>query len=161
MEKYDYIERQYLGFNRFGLIRRIVITIFCFVFYFVSDDAALNRDLFFYLGLFVLVLSAAALLIRHLETTVKDGKLKLVGPTTFKKVELDLKELQAVEIRPYSRFVMNRPMFNLHRKGQLRFYTHGNMCVMFKLKDGQVVKLGTQRPDALKAILEKYIPAQP
>lgn len=155
---FEYSERQYLGFNRFGLIRRMVIMLFCFVFYFVSDEAALNRDLFFYIGLFVLVLSAGALLINHLTTQIKDGKLRLIGPMTFKEVEFDLKNLREVEIRPYSRFVMNRPMFNWHRKGQLRFYTHGSMCILFKMEDGQVVKLGTQRPDALKAALGKYLP---
>jgi hypothetical protein len=157
MKHYDYFERQYLGFNRFGLVRRMVIAIFCLVFYFVSDESVLNRNLFFYIGLFVLALSAGALLMKHLETSLLDGKLKIKGTMTSKEVEFEVTELQSVQVLPYSRFVMNRPMFNLHRRGQLRFYTHGTMAVRFTLKDGQVVKLGTQRPEALKDALSKHL----
>lgn len=153
----EFHEKQYLGFNRFGLVRRIVIMAFCFAFYFASGDEAMNGELFFYLGMFILVLSGLALLIQHLETVVNDGKLRLIGPMTFKEVEINLSDIEKVEIAPYSKFLMNRPMFNLHRRGQLRFYTHGNMCVRITLKDGQLIKLGTQRPDALKKALDKYI----
>lgn len=159
MKHYDYFERQYLGFNRFGLVRRMVIAIFCFVFYFVSDESVLNRDLFFYIGLFVLALSAAALLLKHLETKIDGNKLILNGTMTSKQVEFDLTNLQAIEVLPYSRFLMNRPLFNLHRRGQLRFYTHGTMAVRFTLSDGQIVKLGTQRPEALKDALRKHLAA--
>lgn len=157
MANKEFHEKQYLGFNRFGLVRRIVIMAFCFAFYFASGEEAKNGELFFYLGMFILVLSGLALLIQHLETIVKDGKLHLIGPMTFKKVAFDISEIDSIEIAPYSKFLMNRPMFNLHRRGQLRFYTHGNMCVRITLKDGQLIKLGTQRPDALKKALDAHL----
>ena len=127
-----YHEKQYLGFNRFGLLRRIVIMLFCFLFYFASDDdQGDTANLFFYVGIAILVMSGIAMLISHLETNIIGSKLILSGPMTHKKVELELNGISNIHIRPYSKFIMNRPMFNLHRNNARRFYTHGNMCVEF------------------------------
>ena len=78
---------------------------------------------------------------------------------TFKKVEMDLDGIKYVEVKPYSKFLLNRPMFNLHKKNSQRFFTYGHWCVEFKTKDGQVVTLGTQRPNGLKEILSKFVKA--
>ena len=156
MSELDYREKQYLGMNRFGLIRRMVITIFCFVFYFVANEHDVNRDLFFYLGMFVLSLSALAVLMKHTEIIVKAGKVRLVGPMTFKEVEFNAADIEKCEVIPYSRFLLNRPIFNLHRKGQIKFFTHGRMALLITFKDGTIFRLGTQRPDALRTILSSY-----
>lgn len=130
--------------------------LFCFLFYFASDDTQGDTaDLFFYLGMGILVMSAAAMLISHLETKVDGHKLILSGPMTHKRVEMDIKGISDIRIEPYSKFLMNRPMFNLHRKNSRRFYTHGNGCVSFISPDGEHIKLGTQRPEELKRALEK------
>jgi hypothetical protein len=150
-----YHEKQYLGFNRFGLLRRIVIMLFCFLFYFASDDdQGDTANLFFYVGIAILVMSGIAMLISHLETNIIGSKLILSGPMTHKKVELELNGISNIHIRPYSKFIMNRPMFNLHRNNARRFYTHGNMCVEFTTSEGEVIRLGSQRPEGLKRSLE-------
>ncbi len=152
---YAFLEKQYLGFNRFGLVRRIVIMLFCFIFYFASDDTQGDTaDLFFYLGMGILVISGGAMLISHLETKVDGNNLILSGPMTHKKVKIDVTSISEISIEPYSKFLMNRPMFNLHRKDARRFYTHGNRCVSFISPDGENMKIGTQRPEELKRALE-------
>lgn len=152
----DFHERQYLGFNRFGLVRRIVIVLFCFVFYLVSEDTTGNTaDLFFYLGLIILAMSAGAMLVSHLDTTLTGTTLKLVGPMTFRQVEMDIKGITEINVKPYSNFLMSRPMFNLHRKDARRFYTHGKWCVEFTTSEGETVLLGSQRPKELKQALEE------
>jgi hypothetical protein len=154
-EQLVFQETQYLGFNRFGLVRRMVIMLFCFLFYFASEDTkGETADLFFYLGLGILVMSGGAMMFAHLKTEVKGKKLILKGPITHRRVELDLNGIESVEVKPYSRFIMNRPMFNLHKKNARRFYTHGAMCIEFTSADGEVVKVGSQRPEELKRAIE-------
>lgn len=154
--KYDYHERQYLGFNRFGIIRRTVIALFCLIFFYASDSNDQTRNLFFILACVILALSLVSLMIQHLETRLDGTTLTLAGPMTFKKVELDMNELESVEVAPYSRLMLNRPVFNLHRNGSLRFYTYGRWSVVLKMKSGETIYLGTQRPDGLKEILSKF-----
>ena len=117
------------------------------------------KETFLLLAIVILVLSIASLLIQHLETRLDGSKLTLIGPMTFKKVEMDLDGIKYVEVKPYSKFLLNRPMFNLHKKNSQRFFTYGHWCVEFETKDGQVVTLGTQRPNGLKEILSKFVKA--
>lgn len=158
--KYDYHERQFLGFNRFGIIRRTVIALFCLAFYYASDAQDEIKNLFFILAVVVLALSLISLLIQHLETRLEGSKLTLIGPMTFRKVELDLEGLQSVEVKPYSSLALNRPLFNLHRKGTVRFFTYGKWCVEFVTRDGETIRLGTQRPNGLKEILSNFVAEQ-
>jgi hypothetical protein len=155
--KHDYHERQYLGFNRFGIIRRTVIALFCLIFYYAAEADDQMKNLFFLLAIAILALSLLSMLIQHLETRLDGHTLTLIGPMTFKKVELDLQDLKYVNVRPYSKLMLNRPMFNLHRKGSIRFFTYGQWCVEFETKDGEKVLLGTQRPNGLKEILSKFV----
>jgi hypothetical protein len=151
-----FYEKQYLGFNRFGLVRRMVIMLFCFLFYFASDDTQGDTaDLFFYLGIGILVMSGGAMLVSHLETKITKNTITLSGPMTHRKVEMELTGVSDIQVMPYSRFIMNRPMFNLHRNRARRFYTHGTMCVEFTSASGETIKLGSQRPEELKRALEK------
>ncbi|GAB5540074.1 MAG: hypothetical protein Salg2KO_21770 [Salibacteraceae bacterium] len=150
-----FYEKQYLGFNRFGLVRRMVIILFCFIFYFASGDTQGDTaDLFFYLGVGILVMSGGAMLISHLETRIEGKKLILKGPMTHRRVEMELSGVTNIEVKPYSKFIMNRPMFNLHRNKARRFYTHGAMCVEFTSPEGETIKLGSQRPEGLKSAIE-------
>ncbi|MEX2597220.1 MAG: hypothetical protein WEC59_09870 [Salibacteraceae bacterium] len=154
--KYDFHEKQYLGYNRFGIIRRTVIALFCLVFYYAAEADDQMKSAFFILAVAILFMSLVSILIQHLETRLEGSTLTLIGPMTFKKVQLDLTDIKNLTVKPYSRLILNRPLFNLHRKNSLRFYTHGKWCVEFETKDGDVITLGTQRPDGLKEILSKF-----
>lgn len=147
-------EKQYLGFNRYGIIRRTVVMLFCFIFYFVSNDKENSAVLFFYLGIAVLIISGIAMMISHLETRIEGTNLHLIGPMSSREVHMDLNGIHDVKVKPYSRFVLNRPMFNLHRRGSVRFFTHGKWCVEFINAKDEIVRLGTQRPEQLRAVLE-------
>ncbi len=155
--KYDYQEKQYLGFNRFGIMRRTVIALFCLIFYYASEVDDQTKNVFFLLAIVVLVLSLVSMMIQHLETRLEGSKLTLIGPMTFKKVELEMDGLRALEVKPYSKFLLNRPMFNLHRKESIRFFTYGKWCVEFETKNGERITLGTQRPQGLYEILSKFL----
>jgi hypothetical protein len=155
--KYDYHEKQYLGYNRFGIISRTVIALFCLVFYYASEAQDQMKNLFFLLAIVILGVSLLSLLIQHLETRLDGNTLTLIGPMTFRKVNIDLDGLKSVEVEPYSRLRLNRPMFNLHRNGSVRFFTYGKWCVVIKTKEDEVIRLGTQRPNGLKEILNRFV----
>ena len=151
---FDFHEKQYLGYNRFGIIRRTVIVLFCLGIYYFNGENGPDRNVFFLLAIVVLVLSMVSLLIKHLDTKISGSELTLLGPMTHKRVELDLIGTKNIEITPFSPFLLNRPIFNLHRKETLRFFTHGKWSVEFTTSEGKVVRLGTQRPFVLKQAIE-------
>lgn len=151
----DFHEKQYLGYNRFGIIRRTIIVLFCLGIYYFNGEEGVDRNVFFLLAIVVLILSMLSLLIKHLETKIEGSKMTLMGPMTHRRVEMDLKGARNIEITPFSPFLLNRPIFNLHRKETLRFYTHGKWSVEFTTSEETVVRLGTQRPEQLKVAIEK------
>ncbi|GAB4376071.1 MAG: hypothetical protein Kow0075_02880 [Salibacteraceae bacterium] len=147
-------EKQYLGYNRYGIIRRLGVALFCLVYYFMAQANDPYAVLFFYIGVALVAVSALAILISHLETRLYDHTLHLIGPMTFRQVKFDIGDLSGFKKTQYSRFLLNRPMFNLHKGNSLRFYTHGKWCIEFETNDGTTVKLGTQRPDELLNALQ-------
>lgn len=149
-------EYQFLGYNRFATSRRLIVSLFCFVFYFVTDNPEdPSRDLFFYLGVIVLIITVAAMFIPHCTTKIENGELKMVGPVSFRSVAISLAGADNAEIVNYSRFLLNRPVFNLHRKNVIRFFTYGNKAVQFTTAKGETIRLGTQRPEALLASIQQ------
>lgn len=148
-EKYH--EKQYLGFNRYGISRRLTLAGFCFVFYGVAGKASetdASENVFFFLGIAILVLCLAALWIRHLEIKVNDGMMHLNCPMTRKKIQIPLAGISRVRIRRYSRYKFNRTLFNNHRRGKIRFYTHGKMAVQFTA-NGSVFLIGSTKAEKL------------
>lgn len=150
-------EVQHLGHNRYGILRRSVVMLFCFVFYYVSSSESKTAEIFFYLGIAMLVLNMLALSVAHLRTEISGTKISLRGALSFRKAEFDLEGLRSAESKPFSRFLLNRPIFNLHRRGAHHFFTHGHWCVKFETRHGEVVKLGTQRPAELLKVLQGFL----
>ena len=157
-----YTESQHLGSNKYSLNRRLVLAVFCFLTYFYSEQ---NPELgigsaanyLFVMGLFVLVLSVALLLVLFLKTEVRDGRLTLDGLWTSREVKLDLRTIVSIEPVRYSKFFLNRPVYNLHRRGTVRFYCSGRKAVELADKDGLIYLIGTQKQDELVLALRKTV----
>jgi hypothetical protein len=166
-------EKQYHGLNKHSVVRRLLLSVFCFVTYYWSQNPKPvnleifelgeypGRDnsgqLFFVLGLAVLFLSAVLLFILHMKTTVKEGAVFIDGSLSARKVRVDLKGIASakkIRLRPS---IFNRPVYNLHNKGRVRFYTYGNDAIEMTTRDGLIYRIGTQRPDELLGVLEQYI----
>lgn len=166
-------EKQYHGLNKHSLVRRLLLAVFCFVTYYWSQNPKPvnlelfrlgeypGRDnsgqLFFILGLAILFLSAVLLFILHMKITVKEGAVFIDGISSSRKVRVDLKGIASakkIRLRPS---IFNRPVYNLHNKGRVRFYTYGNEAVEMTTRDGLIYRIGTQRPDELLGVLEEYI----
>jgi len=158
-------EKQYLGHNKFSLLRRTVFAIFCFLIYFYSDEIPEIKgvnvkaplDLLFFLGIFVLLLSVALVFVLHLHTKLYSGHLLLEGWWTARKVKIDLSAIEKVQKVPYSKYLLNPPVYNLHRKGYILFFCRGNEAVQLVDRDGLKYRIGTQKPEELYQALKKII----
>jgi hypothetical protein len=163
-------EKHYLGFNKYSVIRRTVFAIFCFLAYYFSDHERLvetkvgqiakiedTGDLFFLMGLVILVWSTALIFVLHMKTQVFDGYIIIDGLWTSRKVKIDLNSITEVEIIPYSKYLLNRPVYNLHRRGKIRFYTRGNSAIQLKDKDGLIYIIGSQQTIQLQEAISNQL----
>ncbi len=116
-----------------------------------------NGDLFFWLGVGIIAISIILLFILHIRLTVNHNSIILDGLWTTRKVKISLNDIVKAERRKYSRYHLNNPVFNLHFKGTIRFYTGGNDAVELTDRDGQIYRIGTQRPTELERIIKECI----
>ena len=89
----------------------------------------------------------------HLKTQVRGDILELDGFWTTRKVKVDLKNIDKVEVVKYSKILFNRPVYNLHIRGKIKYFTHGNYAVELTDKDGLRYRIGSQRFEELKILL--------
>ena len=87
------------------------------------------------------------------ETKIKNGSIILDGLWTARKVKIDLNSINKCERVQYSKFFLNRSVYNLHFKGTIRFYTRGSNAVKLTDKDGQVYLVGSQKSEELARII--------
>jgi len=147
MEK-QFEEKQYLGYNQFNLLVRVIIAGGCLASYFLADASSTIDDssaLFLILGISVLVISLLLFFVLHIKTEIKDDFLLLSGFWTTRMVKIDLKNIESCEEVKYSKFMLNRAVYNLHLKGKIKFFTSGSRAVELTDKEGLKYRIGTQR----------------
>lgn len=150
-----FTEKQYLGrdYNRISI--RAVMIVFCIVAYYVTEGRERNGDLFLLVGAGIFVVSVIMLFMVHYKTTVRNKSLILNGLWTTKLVKIDLNSIVKVERKPYSAFLINNPVYNLHQKGKIRFYASGREAISLTDRDGLEYIIGTQHPAELEAAIRK------
>lgn len=153
----DFEEKQYLGYNKFNLFIRLFIALGAFVSYFVSDSKDETSNLFLIIGLAILVISVLSFFVLHLKTQVRSDFVELDGFWTTRKVKIDLKNIVKSEVVKYSKILFNRPVYNLHIRGKVKFFTHGNYAVELTDKDGLRYRIGSQRFEELNGIIQEKI----
>ena len=172
MEPVKFEEQQYHGLNRHSIVRRLLLSVFCFVAYYWSENPkpvdvdVVNihigeypgdvryGELFFLLGIALLALSVILLFVPHFKTQVTDSEVILNGKFPPRVVRIPLSSVASVRkviIRPS---IFNRPVFNLKVKSRIRFYTWGNEMIEITGKDGKVFRIGTQRSTELLELLK-------
>ena len=77
-------EKQYLGLNHYSLLRSMVLALFCFVAYFVTENRENNAELLFFGGVAFMVISLLSMFIKHLHTRVYDTCIELDGLWTMR-----------------------------------------------------------------------------
>lgn len=146
-------EKQYLGFNKYTVISRISLALICFFYYYINSERSQPAELFLILGVIILVISFILLFVLHLHTKVFEDSLILEGFWTTRKVKISLKDIVSVEKVQYDPFFFNSPVYNLHKKGTIRFYTRGDQAVRLTDKDGLIYLIGSQCPSELSSVL--------
>lgn len=154
-----FIEKQYLGRDHGRISIRLVLALFCFAAYYITEQREQNTELFLVVGCGILVASVFMMFLLHYKTTVNNKSIVLDGLWTTKMVKIDLNSIVKVERTPYSTFIINNPVYNLHQKGTVRFYADGKDAVKLTDRDGLLYIIGTQRPveleQSIKAEMKK------
>ena len=155
-DKPVFLEKQYLGREWIPITIRLVLAIFCFVIYFFTGDRERNSDLLLVVGFGILIISIILGFLLHFKTSVQNKSIILDGIWTTRLVKIDLNSIVKAEKGNYSRFLFNNPVYNLHKKGTIRFFTSGNYAVHLTDRDGLLYIIGSQHVnELLRAIREE------
>lgn len=155
-EKTPFIEKQYLGREFIPITIRLVLAMFCFAAYVFTDERERNGDLFPIIGFAIIIISIIMGFLLHFKTIVENKSLILDGLWTTRRVKIDLNSIVKVEKGTYSRYLFNNPVYNLHTKGTIRFYTAGNDAIHLTDRDGLLYIIGSRHPNELyRAIKEE------
>lgn len=162
-------EKQYMGYNKWSILWRTALAIFCFLLYYWSANpkpvevaviqipsSPVGQDsgqLFFLMGLIIMLLSLILIFVLHLKTQIINNSLIIDGLWTSRKVKIDLNTIVEVKKVKYSRYSLNRPVYNLHYKNKIRFFTQGEDAIDVVDKDGLIYRIGSQKADELLKIL--------
>ena len=153
MHQFDFIEKQYLGLNKMSLTRRLSLAIFCFIAFYWREQHNKEGELYFFVGIAIIVISVLLFFILHFETKVFNGSIILDGLWTSRKVKIDTASIVSVKKTTYSKFFLNSSVYNLHIKGKIRFYTRGREAVQLTDKDGLIYLIGSQKVDELLRVI--------
>ncbi|MBN8701605.1 MAG: hypothetical protein J0M08_00930 [Bacteroidetes bacterium] len=175
-EKNLFEERQYLGLNKSTLARRLLLALFCFVAYYWSEnpkpvevisgieivsypieEIPNSGELFFVLGVFIIVLSVVLAFVPHIRTVITPNYILLEGFWTSRKVKITLNNISTAKRVRYSKYNLNRPVYNMHNKGVIKFYTSGNDAIELIDNEGLKYKIGTQKPETFLFITETLL----
>ena len=153
MKEFDFIEKQYLGLNKMSLTRRMSLAIFCFIAYYWRENHDKAGELYFFIGIGIMVISMLLFFILHFETKVINGSIILDGLWTSRKVKIDTVSIVSAKKVKYSKYFLNRSVYNLHLKGTIRFYTRGVDAVELIDKDGLIYLIGSQKAEELARVI--------
>lgn len=150
-------ERQYIGTNKQTLSLRIFLALFCFTAYNFTDAPELNGDLLFILGVAIMVISVVLLFVIHIHTTVDKEYLKLEGFMGKGKVQIPLRTIVNAEKIEYSHYIINNPVYNLHRDGRIKFYSGGKEAIRLTTADKLEYIIGTHKPEEFLRVIREQI----
>ncbi len=150
-----FIEKQYLGRDYSRISIRLVMAIFCFGAYFITEERDRNGDLFLVVGCGILVVSVIMMFSLHFRTTVINQSVIIDGLWTTKLVKIDLNSIVNVERKRYSNSFISNPVYNLHQKGRIRFYAGGKDAIWLTDRDGLQYIIGTQMGSELEMAIKE------
>ncbi len=169
-------EKQYIGYNKSSILWRTVLATFCFILYYWSANpkpvnvavmelpsspvGENSGQLFFLMGIVLLFLSLILIFVLHIHTKIIGNGLILDGLWTSRKVKIELSNIVGIKKVKYSRYLLNRPVYNLHFKNNIRFFTTGHEAVELIDKNGLKYRIGSQKRDELFTILKGLVPKQ-
>lgn len=174
-EKILFTEKQYMGHNRLSIIWRTIITLFCFVGYYWSEnpkpvqvavfkigyypalDIPNSGKIFFLLGLLIVILSSVLTYVLHTHIKVYSQYIVIDGFWTARRVRINLNTITHIRKSKYKKHIFRRAVYNLHSKGIIRFHTSGNEFIELKDNAGFTYRIGSQKSIELFSLLKTQI----
>jgi hypothetical protein len=153
--RYAFYEKQYIGRDYIRICIRLVMAAFCFAAYVYERDRDNTQDLFLVVGFGIIGVSILLLFLIQYKTTIDQKRIIIEGLWSAKKVEIDLNTIVKVRKDTYSSYLFNNPVYNLHRKGSIRFYSSGKDAVVLTDRDGLEYYIGTQRPNEMYLVIRE------
>lgn len=153
-QKNIFIEKQYLGRDYIRICIRLVMASFCFAAYVYERDRDNTVDLFLVVGFGIIAVSIAMLFLIQYKTRIENNSVIIDGLWTAKRVKIDLNSIVKVRKDKYSNYIINNPVYNLHKKGSIRFYSSGSDAVVLTDRDGLEYYIGTQRPNEMYLVIQ-------
>lgn len=147
-----FVEKQYMGRDYVRISARLVVALFCFVAYFITEEHERDTaNVFLIVGCSILLVSAVMMFLPHYKTTVQNKNMVLSGLWTTRLVKINLVSIVQVEQVPYDgTYLIKNPVYNLHKKGTIWFYAGGKHAVKLTDCDGLIYVVGTQFPVELE-----------
>jgi len=146
-------EKQYMGYNKYSLVRQLVLSIFCFTAYQIKLG-----DIFFIIGMCILVISVVLLFILHIHTTIYENCIIIDGLWTSRRVKINLDSIVSVEKTIYSKYSLNNPVYNVHDNGTIKFFSGGhNEAIKLTDRDGLIYLIGSQKGEIFYNIVEEAL----
>ncbi len=164
-----------MGHNRLSILVRTMLTIFCFMGYYWSENPKpiqvsflkigsypiqqYNNSglIFFIVGISILVFSAGLTFVYHIKTKVYQGYVILDGFWTSRKVRIDLANIRSIRKSRYKKNVLRRAVYNLHDSGIIKFYSSGEDFVELIDNAGFTYRIGSQKIQDLFSILKSQM----
>ncbi|PTS91399.1 hypothetical protein DBR11_29115 [Pedobacter sp. HMWF019] len=157
--KYAFLEKQYIGRDYIRICIRLVMAAFCFAAYVYERDRDNTQDLFLIVGFGIIGISIILLFLIQYKTVINNKSIVIDGLWTAKKVKIDLNSIVKVRKDTYSNYLFNNPVYNLHRKGSIRFYSSGKDAIVLTDRDGLEYYIGTQRPNEMYLVIQEEMRA--
>ena len=154
-QKNFFLEKQYIGRDYIRIAIRLVMAAFCFGVYVYERDRDNTVDLFLVVGFGIIGVSIILLFLIQYKTIITDKTIILSGLWTAKKVKIDLNTIVSVKKSDYNNFMFNNPVYNLHKKGTIRFYSSGKDAIVLTDRDGLEYYIGTQRPNEMYLVIKE------
>lgn len=154
-QKNSFVEKQYIGRDYIRISLRLVLAAFCFGAYVYERDRDNTEDLFLIVGFGIIGVSILLQFLIQYKTVVEHKSIIIDGLWTSKKVKIDLNSIVKVRKDQYSSFFFNNPVYNLHKKGSIRFYSSGKDAIVLTDRDGLEYYIGTQRPNEMYLVIRE------
>lgn len=155
--KYAYFEKQYIGRDYIRICIRLIMAAFCFAAYVYERDRDNTQDLFLVVGFGIIGVSILLLFLIQYKITIDNKQVIIEGLWSARKVVIDLNSIVKVRKDSYSSYLFNNPVYNLHRKGSIRFYSSGKDALVLTDRDGLEYYIGTQRPNEMYLVIQEQM----
>jgi hypothetical protein len=172
-------EQQFLGFNKLHLLIRLFLLLFCFIAYYWSEnpkpvytdignfrigsypgiDYPNSGEIFFMLGIFIILISIALLFIPHFKIETQESHIILTRILNTKTVSISVSDITYLKIKKNERSFFTNPLFDVDKKGVKTFFTQSDCALEITTNNGKKYSIGTNRPLEFQLFLSSKNPA--